>query len=136
MVITDPYIRVFRQARNLMELIESIAKGKAPGDEISITLKTIEHEEPGKARTQRESLIAIREAVQSLGITFDVNFDETRTIHDRSIVTDTGWKIILGRGLDIFQYVSNEPFNPGVRVQEFRQVKAFSVTYVRSKGSE
>jgi len=38
------------------------------------------------------------------GITFDVSLDEA--IHDRSIVTDTGWKIILGRGLEILQYVT------------------------------
>jgi ATP-dependent Lon protease len=131
-VITDPYIRVFRQIRNLMELIESIAMAKAPGDEISIILHTIEHPEPDKADVQRQKLVAIQAAAGSMGIAFEVKFDETRTIHDRYIVTDTGWKIILGRGLDIFQYFSNDTFDPATRVQEFRQVKEFGVTYVRS----
>ena len=53
-----------------------------------------------------------------------------RTIHDRSISADNGWKIMLGRGLDIFQYVSNDAFDPALRNQEFRQVKAFGVTYL------
>jgi ATP-dependent Lon protease len=28
---------------------------------------------------------------------------EFRDFHDRSITTDDGWKIFLGRGLDIFE---------------------------------
>ena len=32
--IVDPYIRQFHQARNLMELIEGIARGKDPADEV------------------------------------------------------------------------------------------------------
>jgi hypothetical protein len=33
----------------------------------------------------------------------EFDFELAENIHDRWIVTDTGWKIILGRGLDIFQ---------------------------------
>jgi len=53
------------------------------------------------------------------------------SIHDRSIVTDTGWRILLGRGLDIFQYVTGDAFDLASRRQEYRQVKAFGITYVR-----
>ena len=53
-------------------------------------------------------------------------------IHDRSIVTDTGWKMLLGRVLDIFQYVTGDTFDLASRLQEYRQVKAFGVTYVRA----
>ena len=56
-------------------------------------------------------------------------------IHDRSITTDTGWRIVLGRGLDIFQYFPNDAFDLSARLQEFRQVKAFGVTYVRNAGT-
>ena len=63
------------------------------------------------------------------GINFDVSFDDT--IHDRSIVTDTGWKILLGRGLDIFQYVTGDAFDLATKLQEYRHVKAFGVTYIR-----
>ncbi len=129
--ITDPYIRMFHQARNLMELLESIAKAKAPENEIAVNLTTIEHEEPDKAEAQLKQLIAVRTAAQVMGIKFNVEFDESRTIHDRSIVTDTGWKILLGRGLDIFHYVSNDAFDPASRIQEFRSVKAFGVSYLR-----
>lgn len=63
------------------------------------------------------------------GINVDVIFDGG--IHDRSILTDTGWRILLGRGLDIFQYVTGDAFDLASKLQEFRQVKAFGVTYVR-----
>lgn len=36
-----------------------------------------------------------------------------------------------GRGLDIFQYVPNDPFDLAVRLQQYRQVRAFGVTYIR-----
>jgi ATP-dependent Lon protease len=39
-VITDPYIRMFHQVRNLMEFIEMIAVRKAPEDEVTVRLIT------------------------------------------------------------------------------------------------
>lgn len=131
-IITDPYIRVFHQTRNLMELIAALAKTKAKADEITVKLKTIEDENPDKAQQQLKNLFAIQTAAKAAGIAFDVAFDGARRIHDRSIVTDTGWKIILGRGLDIYQYVPSDVFDLGHSVQEYRQVKAFGITYVRS----
>ena len=42
--ITDPYIRQFHQARNLMELIEGIAATKDPADEVNVKLMTFENQ--------------------------------------------------------------------------------------------
>jgi ATP-dependent Lon protease len=54
------------------------------------------------------------------------------SIHARHIVTDTGWKILLDRGLDIFPYYEmNEAFAFANRIQQFRQCKAFEITYLR-----
>ena len=55
------------------------------------------------------------------------------SIHDRSIVTDTGWRILLGRGLDIFQNVNGDAFDLASRLEAYRQVKAFGITYVRAR---
>ena len=66
-----------------------------------------------------------------LGIVFDVEFAEPQTIHDRSISTDTGWKILLGRGLDIFQRMSDSPFDLATKYQKYRELKAFGITYLR-----
>ena len=129
--ITDPYIRRFHQARNVMELIEGIAASKDPADEVVVRLITSEETESEElARKQLEFLAKVRAGALGAGIHFEVSFDGT--IHDRSIVTDLGWKVLLGRGLDIFQYVTNDPFDLAYRRQEYRQVKAFGITYMRS----
>jgi len=127
--ITDPYIRQFHQARNLMELIESLAVIKDPADEVKVLLVTSENTD-GLERLQKqmEFLLRVKQAAAVAGITLDVKFDAT--IHDRSIVANSGWRINLGRGLDIFQYFSNDAFDLAAKRQEFRQVKAFGVTYI------
>ena len=51
-------------------------------------------------------------------------------------MTDTGWKISLDRGLDIFQlYSMNDAFSLANRLQEHRSLKQFEVTYLRTKAS-
>ena len=128
--ITDPYIRQFYQARNLMELIEGIARAKDAADEVDVKLITTEITgDESKLRKQLEHLLKIKQGAAVAGIKFDVTFDNA--IHDRSIVTDTGWKILLGRGLDIFHYVTGDAFNLATKLQEFRQVRAFGLTYLR-----
>ncbi len=130
-VITDPYIRLFHQARNLMEFIEMVAQHKAPEDEVALHLITCADEiYPEK---QQSNLIAIEAAAAAAGIKFSWEFDGTNTIHARHVVTDGGWKISLDRGLDIFQkFEMNDAFSLANRLQGYRQVKAFEVTYLRS----
>jgi ATP-dependent Lon protease len=129
--VTDPYIRRFHQMRNLMELIEEIATNKDPADEVVVKLITSEEGESEElARKQIELLAKVRQGAAVGGVAFDVTFDGS--IHDRSIATDTGWMILLGRGLDIFQYVTGDAFDLASRRQEYRQVKAFGITYVRA----
>jgi ATP-dependent Lon protease len=97
--ITDPYIRLFYQVRNVMELIELVLRQKAPEDQVSIHL---------------------------------ITGPDEGTLHARHIVTETGWKISLDRGLDIFQqYPLNDAFSLANRMQEQRAVKQFEVTYLR-----
>jgi ATP-dependent Lon protease len=128
--ITDPYIRHFRQARNLMELIGALASIKDPADEMTVRLTTTENTEGAdKLQKQLEFLVKVKQGASAAGINFDVSFDAT--IHDRSIVTDTGWRINLGRGLDIFQFVTGDTFDLATSLQGYRQVKAFGVTYLR-----
>lgn len=132
--IVDPYIRQFHQARNLMELIEALALVKDPADELKVFLVTSENTDgPEKLQKQMEFLLRVKQAAAVAGITLDVKFDGT--IHDRSIVANSGWRINLGRGLDIFQYVANDAFDLAVKLQQYRQVKAFGVTYIREEAS-
>ena len=113
-----------------MELIEGIATTKDAADEVNVNLVTSENTEgEDKLRKQLEWLLKVKKGAAAAGINFDVSFDPT--IHDRSIVTDTGWKILLGRGLDIFQYVNGDAFDLATKLQEYRQVRAFGVAYIR-----
>jgi ATP-dependent Lon protease len=129
-MVTDPYIRAFYQIRNFMEFLEVVARCKPAEDEIDIRLVTIEDDlYPDR---QREHLDKIVEAAKSIGINLIWGFDESKTIHARSIVTDHGWKISLDRGLDIFQrYDMNDTFSFSNRLQQFRPCKTFEVTYMR-----
>ena len=130
--ITDSYIRLFYQTRNLMELLELVVRQKAADDEITVDLLTTEDEFKGDQ--QRESFDKIKESCEAAGIKFNWKFDSEGTIHARHIVTDTGWKISLDRGLDIFQhYDMNDTFTLANRLQEQRQCKAFEVTYIKSE---
>jgi len=125
--IVDPYIRAPHQGRNLVDLLAVIAQAKDPADEVTVHLTT--KEEP-KAEYQQKHLLmlnSIRLSAKANGIRFDVTFDDS--IHDRSISTDTGWLIQLGRGLDFFK--KPDDYSLGDRHQAFRRVQAFSVTYLR-----
>ena len=127
--ITDPYIRLFYQARNLMEFMETIAKLKAEDEEVEVHLVTTADE--FKVEQQKDFLQQIHISSQAIGIKLSWDFDD-KSIHARHIVTDTGWKILLDRGLDIFQhYDMKEAFSFNNRLQQFRQCKAFEVTYLR-----
>jgi ATP-dependent Lon protease len=128
--ITDPYIRKFHQARNVMELIEMLIRRKAPEDQILVHLVTAPDD--GSIQEQRECLDGISEACTGTGVDFTWAFDGTGTMHARDITTDHGWKVVLDRGLDIFQPTPRKlnGFSLGERMQEHRMVKGFYVTYV------
>ena len=129
-IITDPYLRMFHQLRNLMELMETISKLQGPEDEVVVHVVTVEDDSNGDRQT--ESLQKIADACTGVGIQFSWAYDTSGTKHDRDITTDTGWKILLGRGLDVFQrFELNDAFSFANRLQQHRQCKEFSVTFVR-----
>jgi ATP-dependent Lon protease len=127
--ITDPYIRLFYQIRNLMEFLETVVKHKPKEEEVAVHLITTEDE--FKSDQQKENFLKIKESCGTVGIEFTWEFDATGTIHARHIVTDHGWKILLDRGLDIFQhYEMNDAFTFANRLQQYRPCKAFEVTFI------
>jgi len=131
--ITDPYIRLFYQVRNLMEFMETIVKYKKDEDEIAVHLITAKDE--FKDVQQQEYLENVKESCASAGISFTYEFMDSNKIHARHIITDHGWKILLDRGLDIFQhYEMNDAFNLSNRLQKFRSCKAFEVTFLKNHG--
>lgn len=129
--VTDPYIRLFYQIRNFMELLETVVKQKAPDEEVAVHLVTTEDD--FKSEQQKEYFEKIKESSSSVGVNFTWEFDGSGTIHARHIVTDNGWKISLDRGLDIFQhYEMNDAFTFANRLQQYRPCKAFEVTFIKN----
>jgi ATP-dependent Lon protease len=130
--VTDPYIRLFYQVRNFMELLETVVKYKSKDEEVAVHLVTTADEFKGEQ--QKESFDKIKASSATVGIDFTWEFDKTGTLHARHIVTDHGWKISLDRGLDIFQqYEMNDVFTFANRLQQYRPCKAFEVTFIRSQ---
>lgn len=128
--ITDPYLRLFHQQRNLMDLLETISKQAGSEDEVAVHVVTAEDEFNGNRQTENFQKMA--DACTGIGIQFTWEYDKTGTKHDRDITTDQGWKIVLSRGLDIFQrYELNDVFSFTSRLQQHRQCKEFNVTYVK-----
>lgn len=129
-IVTDPYLRTFYQQRNLMELLETISRLARPEDEVAVHVVTVEDEFNGER--QAENFQKISDACASIGIQFSWAFDATGTKHDRDITTDHGWKIVLSRGLDVFQRCElNDAFSFANRMQQHRPCKEFNVTFVK-----
>ncbi|WP_350224937.1 BREX system Lon protease-like protein BrxL [Arthrobacter sp. efr-133-TYG-104] len=125
----DPYIRMGHQGRNLVELLALIATAKDPADEVTVNLFTVLDQDPEHHTKQLHMLNDIVQGAAQQGIKVNVAKDPGG--HDRWIRTNTGWRINLGRGLDIFQKSDGGWFDFGSSRQEFRQVRAFGVTYLR-----
>jgi ATP-dependent Lon protease len=129
--LTDPYLRVFHQMRNLMEFIETVVKFKALEDDVTVHILT--SPDDMRMEQQVQYLEQVQLNAEAAGVRVTWEFDGTGTIHARHIITNTGWKILLDRGLDIFQrFEMNDAFNLTNRIQEQRACKAFEVTYVRA----
>ena len=124
--IKDPYIRLPYQMRNFVELCRLITELKPEDEEVRIHLVTFNSEEFLEAAKQGFSELG--DSLEELGITFTYEFNDIQ--HDRCIEMNNGWKIILGRGLDIWQKTSGR-FDIAEFYQEKRLCKEFEVTVVR-----
>ncbi len=122
--IEDGYIRLPYQIKNLIEFLSLIAQQKEVDEEVNVTLITWNTED--RIPDSIDAFDEIQESVSDLGITFMYEFKD---IHDRKISTDTGWDIILGRGLDIYE--PRKGYTIDEFLQERRKCKAFTATYVR-----
>ncbi|HOZ14244.1 MAG TPA: BREX system Lon protease-like protein BrxL [Tenuifilaceae bacterium] len=125
-ILTDPYIRLPYQIRNLMEFMKLVSSKKDKLEEVKLHLVTNNNEE--YITNSKEAFNKIADSLESLGITFTYEFIDS--IHDRSIVMDNGWKIVLGRGLDIYQKTDGW-FDIAEYSQETRLCKSCEVTYVK-----
>jgi ATP-dependent Lon protease len=127
--IRDPYVRHFFQARNLMELLEMIHDLVPDGDEVQVHLVT--QSDPETCVKQEENLNQIADAFTGSRVAFTWELDHGPGFHARSLTTDSGWKITLDRGLDIFQKYESGPFSLEQAIQEARLARGTEITYLR-----
>lgn len=121
--IEDPFIRYPYQVRNLVELLSLVIKLNK--DERGIKVHLITNNDDDKIPDSIDAFDEIQDSMADTSIEFTYEFKE---FHDRKILTDTGWEIILGRGLDIFEKRSGYTIED--YVQERRRCKDFNVTYI------
>lgn len=122
--IVDPYIRAPFQIDNLLELIQTIREVSSNPEELEIHVSTQNEED--KKQEIREIFDALEQELQGYGITFSYDF---KADHDRWIALDNGWKILLSRGLDVFEKFDR--FSLGNVRQSERRCRAFSITYTK-----
>lgn len=126
--VVDPYIRNVFQILNFMEFLELVEQNKADSDEVVVELVTSIDE--NYQTTQEDNFATIKTSCFVMGIKFSYRFDSS--IHARSITTDTGWKILLDRGLDIYQPCERKDFFAfTTRLQKYRPSKQFEITYIK-----
>ena len=123
--LQDPYIRMPHQFRNLLEFCLMLANNKNPEDELALEVVTWNDEE--HVAVSMQHLDEIQENLADLGIAMTYRIEQH---HDRFIAADNGWKITLGRGLDIFEKYEGR-FNVASLDQTKRKCKACELTYLR-----
>jgi ATP-dependent Lon protease len=132
--LRDPYVRHFYQARNFMEFLQMIHELVPEGDEVEVRLVTQSDMET--CVKQEEFLNKIVEAFESSKVAFAWELDHSPNFHARSIITDTGWKIALDRGLDLFQRYESGPFSLEQSLQETRLSRGSEITYLRVRDEQ
>lgn len=121
--IYDPYVRLQYQIYNLMSFCEMLApaEGTLKLDLVTSCDSFMEAELTSKLNDLKKGLLQDR---------IDFDYELKDNLHDRWVETDTGWRIILGRGLDIFQK-PDDKFTLGFLDQTKRKCKATTITYTR-----
>ncbi|WP_373061252.1 BREX system Lon protease-like protein BrxL [Gemmatimonas sp.] len=127
--IRDPYVRHFHQVRNVMEFLQLAFELVPDGDEIAVHLVT-----QADAETREKQLDLfdqLERAFEGTRVAFTWELDASSGFHARSVTTNTGWKISLDRGLDIWQRFESGTFSTQQAIPELRMMRATEVTVLR-----
>ena len=110
--------------RNFMNFCESIP---TPKGQIELTLVTA----AGSKEAELDLSMKFAEIKTDLEKhQLNLSYSLVNNIHDRWIESDTGWKIILSRGLDIFDKPDGR-FTLGAIDQTKRSCKGTTITYIK-----
>jgi len=122
--IVDPYLRYQYQIRNFYNFCECATPSQGKLKIHLITGADSNEQEVILSRDYQELKKNLEQ--ERVALTFD--FDQNQ--HDRSIKIDTGWRISLGRGLDIFKKPEGK-FTLGFVDQTKRECKSTTITYTK-----
>lgn len=127
--IRDPYVRAFHQVRNVMEFLQLAFELVPEGDEVAVHLVT--QSDPETREKQLDLFDQLERAFEGTRIVFTWELDQSPGFHARSLTTDTGWKITLDRGLDVWQRFESGTFSAQQAIPEMRMMRATEVTYLK-----
>lgn len=99
--LEDPYIRMSYQIRNFVRFCECAVRAQTVR-KIRLVTAVDENDPKFDLRQWVDRMTEIQESLRQFDIVLDIDTSEPE-LHDRRIFTDTGWEIILGRGLDWYQ---------------------------------
>lgn len=99
--LEDPYIRMSYQIRNFVRFCECAVRAQTVR-KIRLVTAVDENDPKFDLRQWIDRMTEIQESLRQFDIVLDIDTSEPE-LHDRRIFTDTGWEIILGRGLDWYQ---------------------------------
>lgn len=128
--IRDPYLRQPYQIRNvheiLLQLIQNADAAKLP----RVFIETCASNEDVYRDKQEATLEQLQQSWGQFGIVIDWSIVDS--FHDRSITTDTGWVIDLGRGLDVYEnFTWSSPFDPRIALPHLRRTREITINVSR-----
>ena len=123
-LLVDPFIRHGYQIDNLVDFIQTVRELNI-NDNVKIHLST-SCKDDASASEAIDNFDDIKDGLLPLGIEFSYDF---MAYHDRYIKTDTGWIVMLGRGLDIYEKFNR--FSLQRASQSVRRCKEFTISVNR-----
>lgn len=128
--IRDPYLRKPHQIRNVHEILLQLIQHADAARLPRVVIETCANDEDDYRAKQEATFEQLQQSWGQFGITIDWSIVDY--FHDRSIVTDTGWVIDLGRGLDVYENFSwSSPFDPRIALPHLRRTKEITINVSR-----
>lgn len=123
-VLIDPYIRLEFQLRNFLSFVELVDTVDGPVELHLITSADDDYQK----RVNDHKFAEIAENLAEHGISFTYEFNDS--VHRRGIELDNGWRIVIDRGLDIYQKPDSK-YDLGLADQAKRSCRETEVVYLR-----
>ena len=128
--IRDPYLRKPHQIRNVHEILLLLIQHADAARLPRVVIETCASDEDDYRAKQEATFEQLQQSWGQFGIVIDWSIVDN--FHDRSIVTDTGWVIDLGRGLDVYEsFTWSSPFDPRITLPHLRRTKDTTINVSR-----